>query len=240
MDNELIINWINAGNTQIPTLLLRHYKDLSLSNDELVLILQLKSFIDKGDKFPSTEKIAKNMHMTEQNVFKAIHQLIQKKILFIETTKDAEGMTQDAYSLDMLWERLLVLIKQLNNEKQDIVQKKEEKNLYSMFEAEFGRPLSPIEAETLVAWTKEDNYPVELIELALKEAVLNQVYNFKYIDRILLSWEKKNIRTKEQVEKESQSYREYTSKNNNPDNEDYPNQTGPVPMINWLKDNDKK
>ena len=76
------------------------------------------------------------------------------------------------------------------------------KSLYSIFEAEFGRPLSPIEMETLIMWLEEDRYSVELIQLALREAVLSQVYNFKYIDRILLNWEKKNIRTKEQVEKD--------------------------------------
>ena len=38
----------------------------------------------------------------------------------------------------------------------------------------------------------------ELIRLALR-AVLNQAYSLKYIDRILLAWERKNITTKEQV-----------------------------------------
>jgi len=241
MNNELILKWIKAGQTELPTLLLRHYRDLNLSNDELVLILQLKSYIDRGDFFPNTEKIAKNMQMTEKNVFKAIHQLIQKKVLSIETTKDEEGISQDAYSFDLLWEKLIILIQQEQSEKEIEKEAASEKSLYSMFEAEFGRPLSPIEMQTLTLWIEEDKYPTELIQLALREAVLNQVYNFKYIDRILLSWEKKNIRTKEQVAKESQKYREYTSNGKNMEDEDTQgNDSGPVPMVNWLKDDNEK
>lgn len=234
-----MLDFINAGQTVLPTLLLKHYRKLNLSNDELVLILQLKSNMDNGEHFPNTELIAKNMNMTERNVFKAIHQLIQKKVLSIETTKDEKGMTQDAYSLNMLWEKLIVLMKQEQTEKVSEEEKNEEKSLYSIFEAEFGRPLSPIEMETLIMWIEVDRYSIELIQLALREAVLSQVYNFKYIDRILLNWEKKNIRTKEQVEKESKSFREYSSNSGDSDQqEEDSNNSGPVPMVNWLKNPD--
>jgi len=234
MKNELTLDWISAGQTVLPTLLLRYYRRLDLSNDELVLILQIKSYMDQGNYFPKMEEIARNMNMTEQNVFKAVHQLIQKKVLTIETTNDEQGMSQDAYSLNMLWERIIILMKQEKSD--DAIEKEEtdEKNLYSMFESEFGRPLSPIEIETLVAWIENDKYSPELIQLALREAVLSQAYNFKYIDRILLNWEKKNIRTKEQVEKEIQRYRNLSKTNDFKDEEQ--KDFGPVPMINWLKD----
>ncbi|SHE59791.1 DNA replication protein [Atopostipes suicloacalis DSM 15692] len=235
MENELTIDWINAGQTVLPTLLLRYYRRLNLSNDELVLILQLKSYMDQGNYFPKMEDIAEHMNMTEQNVFKAVHQLIQKKVLTIETTNDEQGMSQDAYSLNMLWERIIILMKQEKSDQAIEKEEIEEKNLYSMFESEFGRPLSPIEIETLVAWIENDRYSPELIQLALREAVLSQVYNFKYIDRILLNWEKKNIRTKEQVDKEIKKYRD-APKTNDIKDEDQQD-SGPVPMINWLKDN---
>src|SRR5690625_4495392 len=102
--------------------------------------------------------------------------------------------------MKMLREKKIIKKKQEKSEKTIEKEEKEKKNLYSMFESEFGRPLSPIEMETLVMWIEDDKYSPELIQLALREAVLSQVYNFKYIDRILLNWEKKNIRTKKQVE----------------------------------------
>lgn len=237
MENELLKKWINEGQTVLPTLLLKHYRNLGLSNNELVLILQLKSYMDKGDLFPSTEEIANNMQLSEENVFKALHQLTQKRVLSIETEKDENGITQDAYSLSLLWEKLFVLLKQEQSKKTDEKKVKTTKNLYTIFEEEFGRPLSPIEMETLVIWVEEDKYSPELIQMALREAVLSQVYNFKYIDRILLSWEKKNIRTKEQVEKETSRHREQSSRNQGFSNSENGNGSiEPVPMINWLKD----
>lgn len=237
MNNETMMQWINTGQTVLPTLLLRHYRELNLSNHELVLIIQLKSYMDKGDLFPNTEKVARNMGMTEENVFKAIHQLTQKKVLSIETTKDENGVTQDAYSLSLLWEKLIVLLKQEQTKEADVKEEETEKNLYTIFESEFGRPLSPIEMETLVMWVEDDKYSPELIQMALREAVLSQVYNFKYIDRILINWEKKNIRTKEQVEKETKNYRERSNTNRVETNDDELSE--PVPMINWLKDLNK-
>lgn len=236
MDNEILKKWIEEGQTVLPTLLLRHYRELGLSNHELVLILQIKSYIDKGDLFPSTKKIAKNMHLTEENIFKAIYQLTQKKVLSIETAKDEAGITQDAYSLSFLWEKLFVLLKQEQTEQSIIENENSNKTLYTIFEEEFGRPLSPIEMQSLVMWVEDDKYSPELIQMALREAVLNQVYNFKYIDRILLSWEKKNIRTKEQVEKEAQSFRDQTSKSQRNTDGNAPRTSEPVPMINWLKE----
>lgn len=240
MANDLLKHWIDQGQTVLPTLLLQHYRDLGISNNELVLILQIKSYIDKGEAFPNTEEIARNMHLSKDNVFKAVHQLMQKKLIAIETTKDENGITQDAYSLSFLWDKLFVLLKQ---EQVDTVDEKMEqetaqntKSLYTIFEKEFGRPLSPMEMETLVMWVEQDKYSPELVQMALREAVLSQVYNFKYIDRILLNWEKKNIRTKDQVEKESQRFRDQTSKNISPADTEGTGKSEPVPMINWLKD----
>lgn len=108
------------------------------------------------------------------------------------------------------------------------------KELYQLFEKEFGRILSPIENETIGAWIAVDHYELDIIQLALREAVLNQAYSLKYIDRILLSWERKNIKTKEQVlsqqQKRKQRYaKEMESKEVN-EQELLPN----ISLHNWL------
>lgn len=236
MTNKLLLQWINAGQIEIPSLLLKHYRKLSISNDELVLIMQLKARLDQGDYFPDLNEIAKAMNISKNNAFKAVHQLIQKKLLSIETRKDEDGVTVDTYSLDLLWEKLIVLLKQNETDEEEASITEESKNLYSIFEAEFGRPLSPMEMESLVMWVEEDQFSKELIILALREAVLSQVYSFKYIDRILLNWKKKNIRTKEEVEKESQRFRDYSKSKNQARLDDEEDSSGPVPMINWLEE----
>ena len=46
-----------------------------------------------------------------------------------------------------------------------------------------------------------------MISLALKEAVLSQAYSLRYMDRILLNWEKRNLTTVKQVQKEENRQR---------------------------------
>lgn len=69
--------------------------------------------------------------------------------------------------------------------------------LIKFFEKDFGRPLGSTESEQVIKWL-EKNEP-DVIKEALRRAVLNGKYNFKYIDRILLSWEKANKRTLREV-----------------------------------------
>lgn len=62
-----------------------------------------------------------------------------------------------------------------------------------VFEKEFGRPLSPMEYQQILAWA--ERHDQEIIKEALRRAVLNGKYNLRYIDKILLTWEKANRRT---------------------------------------------
>ena len=71
--------------------------------------------------------------------------------------------------------------------------------MFRVFEKEFGRPLSPMEYETISGWIDQDRYPEELILLALKEAVFAGKVHFRYIDRILLEWSRNRVRTPEDV-----------------------------------------
>ncbi|MER2174099.1 MAG: DnaD domain-containing protein [Carnobacterium sp.] len=236
MNNHLLQKWLKAGNTTISNVLLTHYKDLGLSSEQLILVLQLKSFIDAGNDFPDTEVISKRMQISSSDVFQMIHELINKKLIIIETEKNNEGKTRDSYRLDLLWDKLAMVISQQENQQRFEKQHLSEQDLFQLFEAEFGRPLSPIEMQTIGMWLDEDHYAIELIELALREAVLNQVYSLKYVDRILLNWERKNIRTKDQVEKEASRRRKASTKTQTYSVSKEP--TTKVPLHNWLNNNE--
>ena len=76
------------------------------------------------------------------------------------------------------------------------------------FLQENGFVLSPIHYEIVSQW--EDN---DLTRHAIKQAVLNNKYNIKYVNSILNSYEKQNIKTVQQaIEKEEQFNK---NKNNN-------------------------
>ena len=71
--------------------------------------------------------------------------------------------------------------------------------IFTAFEKEFGRLLSPMEIEQLKGWEQEHSQ--ELILEALKRAALGGNHTFKYINGILLRWAKNNIRTIREVER---------------------------------------
>ena len=114
------------------------------------------------------------------------------------------------------------------------------KQLYQGFEKEFGRPLSPIELEMIGQWLNTDHYSPELIRLALREAVLNQAYSLKYIDRILLAWERKNITTKEQVAADQKKRKDSMIQNEIEQQGQTQESLPKVTLHNWLNPEDSE
>src|SRR5699024_3145454 len=225
-------SYLKGGQTIISNLLIKNYRRLGLNNDEFILWIQLYKYHEKGNDFPDLATIADNMQIDQDEVYQLMDQLVQKKVLTIRSIKDKDGIMNDAYDFSLIFKKLELLTEQQKT--QDLQQTLEEKvqTLYQMFEREFGRALSPIEYQRIGQWLDDDHYAPELIQLALKEAVLNQVYSLNYIDRILLSWEKKNIKTKHQVEAEQQKRKRRMLQNEpSRDEKELPN----VSMHNWLE-----
>ena len=66
-------------------------------------------------------------------------------------------------------------------------------DLIAIFEEQFARALSPIEINIIKEW-KNSNYSDDMIVKALKEAVKSQVFNFRYIERILINWSQNGVK----------------------------------------------
>ncbi len=208
---------IDDGQTSISNLLLSKYASLGMNNEEFVIYLQIKSFIDRGNRFPDIEIISNNTGIDKNHIYEILHNLIKNKIMQIKTIELSNGKTSDVYDFSLLYDKLanldydsndneLVNKNSINNVAKSIrtasddTDKLERKDVFQKIEQEFGRSLSPIELETISQWIDSDDYSFEMILLALKESVLNQVRSLKYMDRILLNWEKSNIRTPYEVE----------------------------------------
>ena len=190
--------------------LLAYYPQLKITNSELILIIQLELFAQKGNKFPSNEQIAANTNFSATEIASIIQQLIDKNDLTIDQVTDEKGRIGNYYNLDRLYSKLDNLL-----EKNVATPKSGEETtnttseidnsplnqLMRQFEIEFGRYLSPIEREEISAWLNVDHYDPEIIKLALREAVLSQAYSLKYVDRVLLNWQRHNLKTTSEVQK---------------------------------------
>lgn len=140
--------------------------------------------------------------------------MVRGGYLRIEEEVDAKGLRCERYSLTPLFSKLASFYLEDKQEEATTIemplQEQEDtyQNLFHIFEQEFGRPLSPMECETLNQWLDQDGYSSELIIAALREAVFCNKVNFRYIDRILLEWQRNQIHTPEQAVNYSRKFRQ--------------------------------
>ena len=61
------------------------------------------------------------------------------------------------------------------------------------------RNLSEYEEAYIEKWTKEYNYPMEILEIALKKTTSKSNFNFDYLDKIITDWHDKNLISSEEI-----------------------------------------
>lgn len=230
MSKKSLLRWLKEGQITIPAALLSQYKDMKLNESELVLLLQVISFIEKGNDFPTPVELASSMTITAGECTDILRKLIQMGFIEIIDGYSHDGIRFEKYSLDPLWEKLISSFLLQEKQNETTVQRQEEKDIYTCFEQEFGRPLSPFECETLAMWMDEDQHDTVIIKAALREAVISGKLNFRYIDRILFEWKKNGIQTLEQAKNHGRKFRQYQK--GKPQTEQGGHE--PLPFYNWL------
>jgi DNA replication protein len=229
-----ILSWLQEGNITIPTLLFSEYRNLKLTEYELVLLLNIITFLEKGNGFPTPEELSSRMTVSVSECNEMLRKLVQRGLIDIIDEYSNDGIRYEKYSVLPLWEKLIeqFLLKDKNSKNQS--KKSEETDLYTCFEREFGRPLSPFECETLGMWMDDDHHDPTIIKAALREAVMSGKLNFRYIDRILFEWKKNGIKTIEQAKNHGRKFRQKQTQNRNTQEEPQ-QQTPSIPFYNWLE-----
>ena len=189
-----IIELLKSINYQVSEVLLFNYKNINITDKELIILIYL---INQKENIYNPKQISNDLKMELNLVFEEINSLCEKNIIKIEM-KRINKVLNETINLDLLYEKLAFSLNQ--------VEEKEDTNLYSVFETEFGRTLSPMEYEIINSW-KDNGYTEELIILALKEATYNGVSNLRYIDKIIYEWGKKGIKNKDDVEKNRKQFK---------------------------------
>lgn len=198
------------GKTTFSNGLLAYYPQLKIDDAEMIVIIQLEMFAQKGNFFPTDEQLAANTNLSVSEITALIQKLIEQNFLSIDQISDKSGKIGNKYNLDQLYNQLDVLLedkiksgnkKAGNNSSTSSVDNSPLTQLVRQFEIEFGRYLSPIEREEIASWLNVDHYDPVFIKMALREAVLAQAYSLKYVDRVLLNWQRHNLKTSSEVQK---------------------------------------
>lgn len=206
---------MQVGSVSVPYQLLCYYRQLKLSDTDVMLLIQLMGFKQQEVKdFPTIEELQQRLATSPELVITSLQKLLKGNFISIDEEIDAQtGIQYERYNLSKLWEKIaLLLTEQLQAERQRGPQVSpllnlDQSDLFHMFEREFGRPLSPMECETITGWIDEDHYPEPLILLALKEAVFAGKVHFRYVDRILLEWNRNRIRSIEDAKAYTHKFR---------------------------------
>ncbi|HJF30000.1 MAG TPA: DnaD domain protein [Ligilactobacillus saerimneri] len=242
MDAQLR-QYLAAGTVTVSRLLVNNYRKIGLSETELVLFLQLQEQFQFGQQEVDIDKIAQNMEIPSEKVFTLLYGMVEKKLLTIAPVEDTEGKKHDQYDFSQLYTELFKVLTAA--ERPELTTVKDDRRLskvdvFNRFEVEFGRDFSPMEIQTIDGWLTEDHYQPDLILAALKEAVINSALSLRYIDQILMNWEKKNIKTAKAAadylkkRHQAQSFAQPASPQSSAE------KLPPIPLIHWSDDQGDK
>lgn len=156
----------------------------NLSLNEFLLLLY---FDNSFDLVFDINLISKMLNMSEDKVLDAYSNLLKKKLVKVKAVKDGYGKIVEKVSLENYYNNIILE----NREKE---KEKNKEDIYSVFEKEFGRTLSSMDYEIINAWI-DKGFSEELVLAALKEAVYNGVTNLRYIDKVLYEWNRKGVKT---------------------------------------------
>lgn len=232
--------WTEQKQITVPQLFFKHYTEMNIQDDEALIVLHLIAFAQEGVDFPTPNDLVARTNFQLVAISQNLQRLMQKGYVEISQSTDDSGRIVEKYSLSPLWERLLDLLQSKEMQSQVKTQKIDEARIFQLFEQELGRLLSPIEIETIGMWMDIDHHSPEIIKAALKEAVLASKVSLRYVDRILIEWKKKNIKTLSQIEQHSEQYRKHTMQPPVQRQQHNPSpqapQTKKAPFYNWLEE----
>ncbi|MFD0670365.1 DnaD domain protein [Cohnella sp. GCM10027633] len=225
------------GAASIPYSLLRSYRALKLSDTEAMLLLQLIAFRQlEQNEFPTIEQLQERIGSSSAVVGQAVQKLMKAGFVSIDEAFDpSTGVQSEVYNLSGLFQKLAVYVASGETASGgagegawtagaktagEAVAKPPAgggrsiapaangtPSVFVLFEQEFGRPLTPMEYETINSWLDQDQYAEELIRFALKESVFAGKLHFRYIDRILLEWSRNRVTNVEEARLHAQKFR---------------------------------
>lgn len=187
----------------VPSFLLAHYADLGLSDADMLNLARLFACQEQGSDTLSAEAMRRHFAGRDDVLSPFLARLEKKGLL-------QRDEFSGAYRMDGLYQQLLELWvfnnsvpaadKPQYNAQDEAARNAEAiKNVYALFEAEFARPLSPMELQKLNAWLINDGWSATMLAEAVSRAVMHGALSLAYIDKILLRWQRAGITTPEQL-----------------------------------------
>lgn len=203
MDNKLL-ELLQEKPIVVPKIIFNKYKKLNITEEELILLIYM---INVGNKVTYNPELFSNeLDINKYKVMELINSLFEKQIINIIVEKNQYNKTEEYIVFDLLYNKLIKEIIGVEEKTEEVGN-----DIFTIFEQELGRTISPMEYDMIKTWVTD--YNKEIVVEALKEAVYNGVNSFRYIDKILSEWNKKGLKTKDDVIKDKNNYRNKKKEN---------------------------
>lgn len=159
--------------------LVNNYKNMDLDENELSMIFVVDALLEQGETFITPDMLSLKMTLSFEEIDNYFTGLLKR--CYFSMDKD----------LKLSIENVKKILKTKYQEEIVIEEKKEENpELIHFFENEFARALSEAEVNTINDWVKNGN-TMEKIKEALNIATIAKAKSIRYIDKILLEWQRK-------------------------------------------------
>lgn len=166
------------------SLLLEYYKELNISDDELLILLMANHLIEDGEITLTNELFELKLNMPFSLIDTAFNSLLIKKYIVFETINDEFGASLKNLKTLLLdlYKRDLISKDSFNSE--NINNDKNQRKLISAFEHYFERELTSSEIDYVLKWV-ENGIKEDMILDSLKDAYNINQLNLRKIDSII-------------------------------------------------------
>ena len=173
--------------------------DKELRANEKLLFGEISALTDsKGECYASNNYFANLYEVVPSAISRWIKDLEKKKYIEIEYIRENKEIKQRKIKIIGIHKCEQGYSQKVKeNKEEEYKEINKESNKFELIEKNLCRALSPIEIEVINNWDYDD----EIIELAIRESILNNAKTIKYIDRVLFNWEQNNIKTVEDAKR---------------------------------------
>lgn len=232
-NQDKVTAFFNAPTIGLNAFLVENYRELGMTNDEFLLMVHVLGQMARLDGDVEMQALVDNLGWSADTISKLVEQLREKDFMTDHAKRDRNGKVATQIDFSPIYMKLMQLsaddlatetvsarvetqgassLEQMNTQTNGNLSRAD---IYNMVEQEFGRPLSPIEINTIKNWFDIDHFRPDFIRVAIQEAVLNSALNLRYIETILASWQKKNYHSLQDVYDEKQKHQQFKQRETN-------------------------
>ena len=170
-------------------LLLENYKKLKISENQLVIIMMIDHLLSQGNPFITADLLSLKMSLDVKEIDRLIADLLTRGFMEYATV-NGKTVTSLNPLKEKLYREFQISISRENETKNNEALSAQLNNIFETFQKELVRSLSPLEISRIREWVSM-GYTDEIIINALKEALSQGKRSLKSVDKILLTWAKR-------------------------------------------------